>query len=180
MKFFSLKILSLIAFTLFLALLRILPHPWNFTPLLAGALYLGTKFNWWKSSLLVVSSMVLSDSILGFHSMSLEIYMILAVISLGGQFLKSFNFKKTLGISFASSLVFFFLSNLLVWNSSGMYSHDLGGLIQCYSMAIPFFHNTLISTTLYLYAFFGLEFLLLTKTTLPHHFNLYFGSSKRI
>ena len=41
---------------------------------------------------------------------------------------------------------FFVISNFMVWLNSGMYQHTLDGLLICYTNAIPFYGNTLIST----------------------------------
>ena len=51
----------------------------------------------------------------------------------------------------ASSIAFFVITNFGVWAISGMYEKNFSGLVQSYFMAIPFFHNTLISTFLYLF-----------------------------
>lgn len=63
----------------------------------------------------------------------------------------------------ASSTSFFVLSNLAVFLRSGMYPHTTEGLIACYSAAVPFYQNDLLSTL----AFAGLFFLLPVTESIP-------------
>ena len=48
-----------------------------------------------------------------------------------------------------SSVVFFAVTNFAVWMSGAMYPLTFEGLMLCYTMAIPFFTNTLVSTIVY-------------------------------
>ena len=52
----------------------------------------------------------------------------------------------------AGPTLYFLISNLFVWMSAGeaVYSKDLNGLMQCYTLAIPFYRNSLISTIVFL------------------------------
>ena len=50
----------------------------------------------------------------------------------------------------SGSLIFFIITNFSVWLGGKLYPLNIDGLIQCYTMAIPFFHNTLISTFIFL------------------------------
>ena len=65
--------------------------------------------------------------------------------------IKHFKTKEILFSGLISSIVFFVITNFGVWAISGMYEKNFSGLVQSYFMAIPFFHNTLISTLLYLF-----------------------------
>src|SRR5690606_21921883 len=53
------------------------------------------------------------------------------------------------------SIAFFVLSNFAVWAFSGMYSHDLAGLTQCYVLALPFFQNSLAGDLFWTAVLFG-------------------------
>jgi hypothetical protein len=57
--------------------------------------------------------------------------------------------------SVATPTSFFLLSNFAVW-MGGMYAHTLAGLAQCYTMALPFYRNDLVSTAITAGALFGL------------------------
>ena len=53
----------------------------------------------------------------------------------------------------ASSVCFYIITNFGAWLTLAMYEKNLSGLVQSYVLAIPFFHNTLLSTLLYLTVF---------------------------
>ncbi len=67
----SLRILAIACFILFAACVRILPHPWNFTPIGAMALFGGAKLrNPWAAFLFPLSALFFGDLIVGFHRFS--------------------------------------------------------------------------------------------------------------
>jgi len=137
-----------------LSLSRIIPHPPNFTPILAVGIFSGFYFkNFIISVFIVISSMFVGDLYLGFHNTMFFTYVSLFIAVLLGILIKYFKFKEIIFSGLASSVSFFIITNLGVWGLSGMYEKNLYGLIQSYTMAIPFFHNTLISTLIYLVIF---------------------------
>jgi len=133
---------------------RLIPHPSNFTPILAVGIFSGFYFkNFILSFFIVISSMFLGDLYLGFHNTMFFTYTSLSVAVLIGVFIKNFKTKEILFSGLASSVCFFIITNFGVWAVSGMYEINFAGLLQSYTMAIPFFHNTLISTFIYLITF---------------------------
>ena len=46
------------------------------------------------------------------------------------------------------AILFYIITNFGVW-SSGVYGYNFEGLISCYTLALPFFGNTLVSTLLF-------------------------------
>ena len=141
---------------------RLLPHPPNFTPLIAISLFGGAFLaNRFLAALIPVGAMFLSDLVIGFHDLMIPIYVLMIVTSLVGRQLRnSQSALKIGGYSVGSSLVFFLVTNLFVWMSSGMYSLDVSGLIACYMMAIPFFQNQVMGDLLYTAFLFGTMILL--------------------
>ena len=134
-----------------LALSRLIPHPYNFTPVLAVGVFSGFYFKQiYLSFFVVVFSMFIGDLFLGFHSTMFFTYISLVVAVLIGLYIKRFNFTEILFSGLASSLCFFIITNFGAWLTLEMYEKNLTGLLQSYVLAIPFFHNTLISTLLYL------------------------------
>lgn len=135
---------------------RLIPHPPNFTPLIALTVLSGLLFkNFYISIFVLVSSMFFSDVIIGFHKNMIFIYLILILIgALFFKFANNFNSKNLLGFSLTGALLFYLLSNFIVWTSSGMYSYDLKGLLECYILALPFLSNTIISTVFFSYLTF--------------------------
>ena len=123
---------------------RLIPHPPNFTPLTAialfGGIYLSNKT---LSYLLPIIIMLLSDIFLGFSSISLFVYFSFIIISYIG--IKS---KKPSILNIVlSSIVFFIVSNFGVWILG--YPKTWGGFIKCYTVAIPFFRNSLAGDLFY-------------------------------
>ena len=99
------------------------------------------------SILLVVGTMFISDFFIGFHSYQFIIYLTLISITLIAPMKKNYS---TLGIlAIGSSVWFFLVTNFSVWLIWDQYPKTLNGLIACYTMAIPFFTNTVISTCMF-------------------------------
>ena len=144
-----------IAIILALSLTRLIPHPWNFSPMLAAGVFSGFYFRQFYLSLFVVIfSMFIGDLFLGFHSLMFFTYVALAIAVLIGLYVKHFKFTEILYSGLASSVCFFIITNFGAWLTHGeMYAKNFSGLMQSYVMAIPFFQNTLISTFLYLLLF---------------------------
>ena len=156
----NIKIILIISIIFLVSLTRILPHPPNFTPILALAIFGGAFLTNKRTALCIpVIAMFLSDLIIGFHSQIYAVYLSIIVLSLLGNMIKTKNIKNLAITGFAGSLIFFMITNFSVWLSGGLYPLTIDGLLECYIMAIPFFHNTLISTLLFLgILFFGYTF----------------------
>ena len=141
-----------ISLILILSFSRIIPHPWNFTPVLAAGIFSGFYFKQFFVSLfVVVVSMFLGDLYLGFHNTMFFTYISLVVAVILGLYIKHFNFTEILFSGIVSSVCFFIITNFGAWLTLEMYEKNFEGLLQSYVMAIPFFHNTLISTFVYLF-----------------------------
>ena len=149
------KIFYLIFFSFILAFFRIMPHPPNFTPILASAIMgpLLIKDRLYGTAIPIIA-MFISDTLIGFHPYQFAIYFTILTISLISPMKKKY---KLLGFMAISASVWFFMTtNFAVWVIWDFYPKTLEGLIICYESAIPFFKNTLISTLL----FTGLLFIL--------------------
>ena len=120
-----------IFFILAIVVSRFLPHPPNFTPVIAIFMLSGGL-----SLVPLLITYLLTDAVLGFHSYMLWVY--------ASLFAVSYLQKGPI----VSSMVFFIITNFAVW-TSGYYGFNLQGLLMCYTMAIPFFINTLLSTMLF-------------------------------
>lgn len=137
-------------------LLRLMPHPANFAPIgaiaLFGSFYLNKKTAIW----LPLIAMITSDLIIGLHSTILFTWGGFVLISLLGIFLKKRkSVGKVLAGTIIGSFVFYFVTNFGVWAVTPLYEKTLQGLINCYVMAIPFFRNTVASDIFYVTMFFG-------------------------
>ena len=145
-KFYSALILiGILAFS------RVIPHPPNFTPILGMAVFAGAVFDRKIFSILIpLLAMILSDLFLGFHSSMFIIYFAICLnVVIGIYFINKIYYFKICISLITGSLVFFIITNFTVWFSSGMYPYSLEGLLACYTMALPFLQNTIVSTVLY-------------------------------
>ena len=160
LKFYSIAICLI----LFLSFSRLIPHPWNFTPILASGIFAGYYFRQFFLSLfIVIFSMFLGDIFLGFHETMFFTYISLAVSVFLGLLIKNFKFMEILWSGFISSICFFAITNFGVWYVGSIYDKTPEGLMACYIAAIPFFGNTILSTFFYLYLFKLLKEHLLKK-----------------
>ena len=125
---------------------RVVPHPPNFTPIIALSFYIPAIFGI-KFLIFYVLIYVLIDIFFGFHDASLFVWGSIFLISLISQYLANSFITRIIGI-LTGSVIFLTITNFGVW-TSGYYGYSLNGLISCYIAAIPFFNNTLISTLIY-------------------------------
>jgi hypothetical protein len=144
---------------------RLLPHPPNFTPMAAIALFAGFIFvKRYMAVVAVVVTMLLCDYF-AFGSLSAEwfgsksmfvVYFALLFPIVFKNFLqKKLGVLRIAGAALASSSVFFIATNFAVWALSPMYSKTFEGFILCYTMAIPFFQNTIAGDLIWSGAIFG-------------------------
>ena len=148
-----------ISLILILAFARLIPHPPNFTPIIAVAIISGYFFKNINLSLLtLLIAMLISDLFIGFYENVIFVYSSLLLITfVFHKISNKINFKNLFIYGFAGSLIFFIISNFGVWalGSPGVqdivYDKSLNGLIECYILAIPFFGNTFLSTVIFAY-----------------------------
>jgi hypothetical protein len=169
------------------ALSRILPHTvfhmqtWNFTAVGGGLLFFGSRMGAGStgrftrlSAIKLVSALavlIATDYYLtvyaygyAFHANSYLVTWLwyAAVCLIGMGLLEKPSVLRVAAGALASSTSFFLLSNLMVWiggTAASMYPHTLAGLAVCYTAAIPFYRNDLVSTAITAGALFGLPVL---------------------
>ena len=134
----------IIGLIVFAILTRLIPHPPNFAPVTAIALFSAINFN---NNLLKffipLISLIVFDIIIGFSLINIFVYLSFIVIVLVGN-----HFKKIKLISILiSSVIFFIISNFGVWIVG--YPKTVNGIIICYTAAIPFFINTILGDLFY-------------------------------
>ena len=149
--------LILLAVILAAAAFRLLPHPPNFTPIGAIALFSGAHFrNRGYSFVLPLAAMFLSDLVIGLHPLIPVVYGSFALIVTIGLWLRSRKNVLTIaGAALTSSLVFFLLTNFGVWGMGSLYPKTVAGLLAAYVAAIPFFRNTVSGDLFYTAILFG-------------------------
>lgn len=141
--------LMIILIIIVAALTRLIPHPPNFTPITAIALFGGIYMNNKILAFIIpVGIMIISDLFLGFSSISYFVYGSFMVISLIGINCKNPKILKAIALIILSSISFFIITNFGVWILGG-YPKTWTGLAICYTMAIPFFKNSLMGDFFY-------------------------------
>ena len=139
------------------AFVRLIPHPPNFAPIAAMALFGGAYFSKkWAAFLIPISAMFLTDLILGFHETMWAVYLSFAlIVVIGMVMLKEIKIGNLFFASVISSVSFFIITNFGIWISTGYYAKTGAGLAACYTAAIPFFRQTLLSDLFYVAILFG-------------------------
>lgn len=147
-------VMALILFGVLVAS-RLIPHPHNFTALTGVALFAGAL--WTNSALRFVVPMLAvlaTDFYFGIYPGIEWTYLGIAASVLLAPKMEAT--MVTISVrAFIAAVVFFVLSNVGVWWSSGLYVQDLTGLGQCFTMAIPFFQNTVASALFFSLTFFS-------------------------
>ncbi len=153
------KVGILIALTLiaFAVVSRIMPHPANFAPVAAVALFGGAILPRKLAIIVPISAMVISDLLIGLHPTIMFTWGSFALIAL----LSSARFKRitplaVMGSSLGASILFYIVTNFGVWVEGRLYTQTFTGLIQCYYNALPFFRNTLLGDAIFTCVLFGL------------------------
>ncbi|MCK9204646.1 MAG: hypothetical protein M0P58_09475 [Bacteroidales bacterium] len=174
MKYKSINPRFIVVFTIILvaAVLRLLPHWPNFTPIAAMALFAGTYFDRKQYAFAIpIAAMLLSDLIIGLHANMPAVYLSFAITVLIGMYIRN---KVSVGsivlASFTSAVIFFLITNFAAWQASPFYPQTMAGLTESYiaglaffrdtTNGISFFMNDLLGTTFYSAAFYGSFFLL--------------------
>jgi hypothetical protein len=129
-----------------LAASRFIPHPPNFTSLLALSFYIPALLGIRYLPALIIS-FAITDLFLGFHSTTLFTWGAVIFIGLlSKHFIK--NIISRISGALIGACIFFIVTNFGVW-SIGNYGYTMNGLLTCYTLAVPFFAYSLISTFIF-------------------------------
>lgn len=163
-RFANFRFLVLAAIVIGAAFFRLVPHPYNFTPIAALALFGGAHFA--RKSLafaLPLAAMLVSDIVFellfgwGIHSGMPVVYGTFAVIAGIGIVLRNYR-RSAVAVGAAaisSATLFFLVTNFFVWLGSVTYSQSLPGLAACYVAGLPFYGNQLMGDLFYSAILFG-------------------------
>ena len=143
MNYFKLSVIIFLT----LSASRFIPHPPNFTSLLALSFYVPALLGLRYLPILIIS-FAITDFFIGFHNTMFFTWGSVILIALISNYFKISIFKRIFG-SLLGALIFFVVTNFGVW-SLGSYGYSLQGLINCYFLAIPFFAYSVISTFIFL------------------------------
>jgi len=136
---------------------RLIPHPPNFTPIAAIALFGGAQFSNKRAAFLVpLAGLFLSDLVFGFYAITPVVYGSFALtVCLGFGVRQRRPVQRITFAAVASAILFFVLTNFGVWAIDNLYPKTAAGLVDCYVAAIPFFQNMLLANVLYSALLFG-------------------------
>ena len=152
------RLLAVLLAILGASALRLVPHPPNFTPIGAMALFSGAYLG--RRGLVAfaapLAAMLLSDAVIGFHTgMGFVYASIAAIVVIGWLALQRRSPLRIGAAAVAGSVLFFIVTNFGTWAVSGIYPLTASGLAACYVAAIPFFQNTLAGDLVYCALLFG-------------------------
>ena len=142
----------LIAIAVRLAIVVIPSHPFHFTPVGAALLYFGARRSPKEFAIPVLMLAACDVYLTTVHYGMKDSWSFLvicawytAALFLGKFLISKISPVRVMSAALASSISFFLISNFAVWYFGTMYTHNWAGLVQCYTMAIPFFRNTFAS-----------------------------------
>jgi len=156
-KFFLIFVLVIVGISIGT---RLLPHPANFAPIAALALFAGVygaRISKWYL-LAPLAAILLSDLFLGFYEWKVMgiVYGSFFAIGLFGLLVGKYKNPGTIILgSLGGSMLFYVVTNFAVWAFTAYYPATLDGLLMSYTMALPFFRNTLMGDLFYAGLFFG-------------------------
>src|ERR1700693_6041684 len=140
------------------AALRVVPHPMNFAPVGALALFGGAYFSSKRAAIAVpLLSLVAGDIFTGFHRLIPSVYAsFLVSVAIGFWLRRKKSAVRIGGATVAGAIQFFLITNFAVWAASiGNYAESWGGLAECYSAGLPLFWNTRAGDAFYVALLFG-------------------------
>lgn len=134
-------VLSIIAFA---AIVRLLPHWPNFTPIAAMALFAGTYLEKKQFAFAIpIAAMFVSDLLIGLHANMPSVYLGFAMtVLIGMSIRRRVSIGSVFFASVSSSVMFFLLTNFGAWLASPYYPQTLPGLLECYVAGLAFFRDT--------------------------------------
>ena len=151
------RLVAILCAIVLAAALRLLPHPPNFSPIGAMALFSGANLG--KRPLAFAAplgALLLSDAVLGFyHGMATVYFSVALVVMIGMVALKRSTVLRIGTAAVLSSILFFAITNFGMWLFSGFYPRTMIGLEACFVAAIPFFQNSLAGDLFYATLLFG-------------------------
>lgn len=167
---FNFRFSVLLSLIVFAAFSRVIPHPANFSPLGAIALFGAAYFKRsWQSLVIPILTVWLSDLFINniiykayyptftfFYDGFLWTYMSYVLIGLYGMLvLKKIDLKRIITGITGATAIFFFVSNIGCWAGNTNYSQTFSGLVDCYIAGIPYLSGTILGDVCYGIVLFG-------------------------
>ncbi|HYM20255.1 MAG TPA: DUF6580 family putative transport protein [Candidatus Kapabacteria bacterium] len=131
----------------------------NFNAVYGATIFAGaclTRHKW--GYLVPFVAMLISDAFLGFYDagqMSVVYASFAVMLLIGTLYAKKPSLLAFTGVTIGGSVAFFLLTNFALWPFYTQYPHTWGGIVESYTLALPFFKNTFASTMLFSAILFG-------------------------
>ena len=153
------------------AVSRLLPHPPNFGPVGAIALFGAAALpRRWMAVVVPFAALYLSDLLLnnflygqyydgfyaGFNGWVYAGFALTIVLGWATVRGEQWSLTRIGGSAVLATVLFFGLTNFGVWAGSAMYPPTLVGLLACYAAGLPFLVNSLAGNLLFAGALFGI------------------------
>lgn len=167
----NLKSTLLLTIIVLAACSRLLPHPANFSPIAAMALFGAAHFNKkWLALLIPITATWLSDLYINnviYHHYYTQFtwfydgcqwtyssYLLIGVMAI--FVLNKINTTRIVIASISASAIFFLVSNIGCWINSNDYEQSFYGLLNAYAAGMYYLKGTLLGDTFYSLMMFGL------------------------
>jgi hypothetical protein len=172
------RTLLALALIVLAAALRIAPHPWNFAPVGAMALFSGAVLKDRRLAFLFpLVALFAGDAFIGFHKLIPIVYASFLVNVAIGLWLRDGRTVSRISLAtLLGAIQFFIITNFAVWQFLGGFPHNVPGLLACYLAGLPLFWNTLAGDAFYATLLFGGY--ALAERTIPALRELAPGSSR--
>jgi len=156
-NFYLLRFLIVTLMTVAAAALRVVPHPLNFTPIGAMAIFSGSLFrNRLVAFLLPLAALFAGDFFVGLYKLMFIVYISFALsVAIGRSVAQSRTVARIGWAVLLGALQFFVVTNFALWAFGNFYPKTSAGLATCFVNAIPYFWNTLAGDALYAAILFG-------------------------
>ncbi len=151
------RLLFALAIIVVAAALRIAPHPWNFTPIGAMALFSGALVRGRRLAFAFpLLALFVGDIFIGFHKLIPIVYASFLLSVLIGRWLQNHRtFARISGATLLGAAQFFLITNFGVWWLLNSFPKTAAGLAACYLAGLPLFWNTLAGDAFYAALLFG-------------------------
>jgi hypothetical protein len=154
---------------------RFVPHPWMFTPVVGALLFFGARGErrlLWLPFLLLAASDLALDKFVWAYKFSWDQFLIWAwygaILWLGSKLYTKISIWRVIVGALAGSVSFFLISNFGVWAATTMYPKTVAGIVTCYTAALPFFRNALEGDLLFTAAMFATPSIINALANLSH------------
>ena len=149
-------------FVLFAVAVRLLPHPFTFTPVAASLLFFGargSKRQLWIPLVLMAATDLYLTKVHYSYPFTWDHYVTFmwyaAILWLGTSLSKKAGPVRVIAAALASSVSFFLISNFAFWTTGIMYPRNWEGLTTCFAAAVPFFRQGIEGDLLFTCAMFA-------------------------